>query len=268
MACSKELDFALPPGTDAHLSYYWTMDEAGDLDKVDSTSAHVWDTATGTSSPPGLFVNGIELDCVPIFVAPFFHGLQNFADPGFEFPAGSTGVSFWFWIKQTVDPDIPAPPAPVALFDWFIECHDAPYTTEAQVDLSLGLTNTAALNCRLKHNDFTLGNEADVDFTFHPVTGAWHMIAGTLDLTNHTLNLYIDGVLTGSTVDAYNFYVTPLGDSWLKMSFAPGAQSLKVVVDEFGLSLKGALSQSQITALYNGGAGVTWPGVGAIVPFP
>lgn len=267
MGCAKELDFAPPPSTDAHLSYYWTMDEAGDLDKVDSTSAHVWDTATGTSSPLGLFVNGVQLDCVLSFVAPFFHGIQNFDDVGFAFDATtSKGISVWFWAKQ-VDNSLGSISNPS--IEWFLRINDPAFTVDAAMAVRWAFVSPpAAFQAVVEHHDYTLGNDYSTSFAFSPALGAWHMLAATLDLVNHTLNAYVDGVLVATSADVGNVYTAPQGTMLLRYDFGGGVNNGNVVIDEFGLSLKGVLTQAQITALYNGGAGVTWPGVNAIVPFP
>ncbi len=257
MGCQKSLDFSGPPAADAHLSFYWTMDEAGDLNKVDSTSGTVWTTSTGTSSPPGLFVNGVQLD------AQFgSHGLGNGNDTAFAFDATtSKGISVWFWFKKTANYGGVA----ATFFQWFIDCHDNTFTNDAEL-----LIFTSFLGpWTVRHRDFTASMDYDAPFVFNPTLGTWHMIGVTIDLVAHTLNSYLDGVLVSTAPDVGLFYTTPKGDITLDCTVvAPFDNTLTVLVDELGLSLKGALNQAQITALYNGGAGVTWPLVQTIVPFP
>lgn len=267
MGCTKVIDFAPPPSTDAHLSYYWTMDEAADLNKVDSAAAHVWTATTGNSSPPGLFSNGIQLDCAFAGAPPFYHGLTNSADVGLAFDATtSKGISFAFWIKQTTAPVNPELPFGT-FFEFSLECHDGPFTVDCGIFIQLSLGSNGSTGGVIEHNNFTASTTVDNNFTFAPVVGAWHFIVGTLNLVANTLNVYIDGVLVNSVPDAIGFLTAPAGDLLLRYSF--GTPHLGVViVDEFLLSLKGALSQAQITSLYNAAAGVTWPAVSAIVPYP
>ncbi len=267
MACQKSLDFAAPPGTDAHLSYYWTMDEAGDLDKVDSAAGYSWNTNTGTSSPAGLFVNGIQIDSVIDVIPPFYHGIQNIDDTGLSFDATtSKGVSIWFWIKKTIDP---VAPPPVSGLSIFYRCRDVTFVNSASMELilSYGSTIPASPNANLQHHDITAGNDYEILFDFNPAVGSWHMFALTMDLVAHTLNLYIDGVLAGTAPDAGLWYTGTLGTLSIG-SNTGGGRTLEAVVDEFGLSLKGALTAAQVLALYNAGSGMTWPTVTTVVPYP
>ncbi len=266
MACQKSLDFAAPPGTDAHLSFYWTMDEAGDLNKVDSAAGAVWNATTGNLSPPGKFVNGIQLDCIFVGGVPFFHGLRNLADPTFSFNAAtSTGVSVCFWINKTVDQIA----LPASLFEFNIECHDAGYTIDAELVIFASFAPAAVTdNLTVRHADFSGGPDTSFTATFLPVTGAWHMIAATIDFTAKTLNLYIDGVLVTSMADLGIFHTAPLGDLTLKCDFGAAGNTLTILVDEFLLSLKGALTAAQVLAMFNANAGMTWPTVTAVVPYP
>ena len=168
MGCSKPLDFEAPPAAGAHLSFYWTMDEAGDLNKIDSTVGHAWNATTGNLSPPGKFSNGIQLDCVFVGGPPFFHGLVNGNDPAFAINhATATGLSVCFWINKTVDPAGPA-----SLWQWFIDCHNPGFTVETELLL---FTDFAGL-MSYRHEDFTNSISVTGTFPFAPVTGTWHMI--------------------------------------------------------------------------------------------
>jgi len=266
MGCQKSLDFDLPPATGAHLSYYWTMDEAADLNKLDSTVGQSWNATTGNLSPPGKFVNGIQLDNVFVGGVPFFHGLRNLADPAFGFDAAtSTGVSVCFWFNKTVDQT----ELPLTLFDFNIECHDAGYAIDAQLIITaLFRPSDVANNWQIRHADFSGGPDTSFLHTFLPVTGTWHMIAVTVDLGTQTLNFYIDGSLVQSVPDPGLFHTAPLGDLVLKCSFGTAGNTLTILVDELLLSLKGPLSPTQISNLYNAGVGKTWPNIIPIVPYP
>jgi len=268
MGCQKDLDFDVPPGVGAHLSYYWTMDEAADLNKIDSAAAHSWTATTGNLSPAGLFSNGIQLDCTFVAGFPFYHGLTNFDDLGLAFDSTTaTGLSFWFWIKQVVAPNV-APPA--TFVEMSLQCHDpgyAPNDCSILVSLTLGSANVPEPTSQIIHNNYTDSTSVNQLFTFAPVIGAWHMLAVTLDLVAHTFNIYQDGVLLASVADAIGFLTAPQGDLILKYSYGVVQPGI-VVVDELGLSLKGALSAAQVTSLYNAGAGVTWPNITPVVPFP
>ncbi len=252
MSCQKVLDFVAPPGADAHMSFYWTMDEGGAADKVDSTAALVWPLVPGTLAAPGLFSNGTDLD--PLAFAQ--HGLRLLATPDITITqATSTGLSFWFWIKIV---------SYGTLIRFILDTSDPMHSNLINCNLSWA----DALN-----GGFTLSHANDLPGSVQVVSpnltwslGAWHMIAWTYNKTAQTLNIYIDGALAATTADTRVYPdLTNSNFTFQEVNFGVG---LEVVIDEFGMSTKGPLTPAQVTSLYNGGAGVTWPAVQAIVPYP
>lgn len=250
MGCTKELDFATPPVTGAHLSFYWTMDEAGVVDKVDSTVGLHWPLFGGANGAPALISNGTNLPIVAF--SPL--GLRLVASPSIQ-SSTALGISFWFWIKANIA-GTQAHHLDLTGFD-----NDPVTWSELIVNLtSSGVDLTHTVSDALP----------DVTTSLFPFgVGVWHMIACTMDLVNHTLNLYGDGVLFNSQPD-FNPWHASTALSWLMGT--TGVISIincpDFTFDELGLCLDGVLTSTQITALYNGGSGKTWPNITPIVPYP
>lgn len=269
MGCSKSLAFAAPTG--AHLSFYWTMDEVAALNKIDSAQSHAWTTQVGSSSPAGLFSNGIQMDCLGGGDTPHCHGLLNNDDASLAVDgATSTGLSVWFWIKEVVA-GTNAPPFNVNTVRYAFEFYTADFSSDYFFGGDFSLTpgpNNAGWT--LNHENFNGPESYQSTGTFTNNIGDWHFFVGTVDNVNHQLKSYLDGVLIDTQVDTLIQDSTSLAFFFLTASFGPGGigDGFQAIVDELGLSLKGALTQTQITALYNGGAGVTWPAITGIVPFP
>jgi hypothetical protein len=97
--------------------------------------------------------------------------------------------------------------------------------------------------------------------------GSWHMVAATYDKASQTTNVYIDGVLSATIADPF-VYPDLTNSFWSLGTANPVGTLASFVCDELGLCLNGALTAAQVTALWNGGAGVTWPTVNTIVPYP
>lgn len=211
------------------------------------------------------------MDCLGGLTTPNCHGLSIVDDPGLAIDSTtSKGISFWFWAKEVVAGTNPFP-FTVDTIEFYFEFYTVGFVLDYKLSLILDLkagVGNAAWN--LEHQDFNGPDDFQSTGSFTNTLGAWHMYCGTLDVVNHQLKFYIDAVLMDTVVDTLPLSTTTLGWAYLQAFFGPGGigDAFQAVVDEFGLSLKGALTQSQITALYNGGAGVTWPNITPIVPFP
>lgn len=255
MGCTAVLDFAAPPSADAHLSFYWTMDEGGAIDKVDSAAGLSWTLTAGTLADVGLFGNGTG------FTPAAFgqHGLSIIppaSNPITIIQSTSTGLSVWFWIKVLVHGAGP--------IRFILDTDNGAHTNLLRSNLVLTAPATGVFG--VDHV-----NDTDTAQLFPPnlawAVGAWHMVAFTYNKTAQTLNAYIDGVLVATGADPFVYPdLTDADFSFKHVSANP--EVMDVVIDEFGLSTKGALTQAQVTALYNGGAGVTWPNITPIVPYP
>ncbi len=248
------------------MSYYWTMDEPGALDKVDSAQAHTWPTRAGSSSPAGLFSNGIQMDCLGGLTPPNCHGLKVSNDVGLAInSATSTGISFWFWTKLV------ATGAVTNNVEFYFEFHDGGFVLDFNFWLIVVLTpGVGNAGWTLNHQNLNGPEVFQSTGNFTNTVGPWRLFAATLDVVNHQLKFYIDGVLMDTVVDTLALSSTTQGDTLLMAQFGAGGigDTFQAIVDEFGLSLSGVLSQAQVTALWNGGVGETWPAVQTTVPYP
>lgn len=259
MSCSKPLDFAGPAG--AHLSFYWTMDEGGTVPRVDSAVGLSWPgdfpIHPNAGVPPataGLFGNAINMDQS----WPIWQGMGLVNSPSLAFNSTtSKGISMWFWVKF-VTTDTPS-------LAMTFEPHDSVLPNDSAVSLEFNYGGWS-----VEHFDYSGPNPTVfINGAWGPpALGAWHMMCATMDLVNHTLNFYLDAVLAGTIADMNPLYTADEGDLFWYAILAGLAPHVNCVADEMGVSLKGALTPAQVTALWNGGAGVTWPTVTTIVPFP
>ena len=252
MGCSKSLDFATSTG--AHLSFYWTMDEAGAASKLDSTVGLAWPLVHGANGSAGLFSNGTNIP--PGIVLTFNPGLVIFGTPAITInQAVSKGISAWWWIK---------PNAYTVSGQFILDTDDVSHTNR----FKLGWSFSDALNGSMEV-DHT--NDTDDVFVDTPnlawSLGSWHMVAITYDKVAQTLNIYVDGALSATIADTFT-YPDLTNSDFILWSLAGPLNTSDQTVDEFGLCLNGALSPAQVTALWNGGAGMTWPTVTTVVPYP
>jgi len=87
----------------------------------------------------------------------------------------------------------------------------------------------------------------------------FHLFTAVFDNINHTQSIYVDAVLKGSGIDTNSINYTggasntTIGRHPVDTSYFMGGS-----VDEIGIWSR-ALSQAEITQLYNGGAGLSYP---------
>lgn len=255
--CVKTLDFAAAPGG-AHLSFYWTMDEGGAAAKLDSTVGLPWALAFTTVAAPGLFSNGTH--CAPgAFEGEGLSLLGSMLMP--LNGTTSTGISSWYWFK------VNAFQTAVTFLQCYYSAYDSVGPQQSQLVYWWNCSDPVTGGFHIDHRDDTLPI-VFINGALPPVAlGTWHMIAATIDTTAHTLNFYFDGVLLATVADTTPLHTCDTADIELRNAIQPFG-NMDVVVDECGLSLKGALSGPQVAALYNSGAGVTWPNITPIVPYP
>lgn len=253
MGCTKTLDFA-PSVSGAHLSFYWPMDEAGGAPKLDSTSGLAWPLRHGASGTPGLFSNGTNIPANPVLS--FNPGLVLFGTPAITInQAVSKGISAWWWIKINTYGFGSA---------FILDTDDVGHTNRFMLIWSF----FDALNGFMEV-DHT--NDTDDVFVDTPnlawSLGSWHMVAITYNKVAQTLNIYVDGALSATIADAFT-YPDLTNSDFILWTLAGALDTFDQTVDELGLCLNGALTPAQVTALWNGGAGVTWPNITPIVPYP
>jgi hypothetical protein len=162
----------------------------------------------------------------------------------------------WFWIKiLAYGPDF----VPLKL-----DTSDVLHTN--RLFLNIGFTDALNGLMELRHTNDT--DDAVVDTpNLTWALGAWHMVACTFDKTVHTLNIYVDGVLSATVADAFVYPDLTNSDFTFKYTSA-AVETADYIVDEFGLSTKGAITAAQVTALFNANAGMTYPTILTVVPYP
>jgi hypothetical protein len=250
MGCTKALDFAAPPG--AHLSFYWTMDEGGVSSKLDSTVALAWPLIFSAQAAPGLFSNGLRMaNSVLLNQNP---GLSLTGTSIQINQAMSQGLSVWFWLKPTA-----------YAFTFRFSLDDSGINTNL---FRMGGAFTSAIVGSIEGEHENNVDDVLVDSpNLTWALGTWHMVCLTYSKTAKTLNLYIDGALSATVADTFT-YQDLTNSTMFLTTFSILGGAVVGVADELGLCLNGDLNPTQVTALWNGGLGVTWPNITPIVPYP
>lgn len=212
--------------------YFWAMEETGGSDtRVDDIAAKTL-LPTGTiTGVAGLIGNAAKWDT---------GSNARFNTPGASAIPYTLGddFSFNFWIKQNAEDGNEMP----------------------EFQFNTGITNfcrlrrtSAADEIELRIRGNGLGSET---LTINPLTfdTSWHMWTIAYDGTTGLASLYRDAVLLGTTA-ALRQLVTQANSEF---SFL-GHTSVESLVDLFGAWLTYKLTPTEITDLYNGGAGLTWP---------
>jgi hypothetical protein len=262
MPCRKTLNLA--QGGMAHLSYYWTMDETGTADKVDSTQGVVWHRVAGTAAAvPGLFSNGLRLN--PVVAAPG-HGLINVADPNIT-AAPVAGVSMWFWFKLLAygtEGPLLDPRAHLYFYGF-----DNDPSSYGEFDIVMEFDGISQNSVILTggSSDPHPNDQIAASFPLMPALGDWHLIVGTLDLINHELKLYLDDTLAATGPSTHPFYPSTAMTLWLA-NFNFNGGNMDWVCDELGICTNGVVSAGQVNGIWNANVGRTWPDITTIVPYP
>jgi hypothetical protein len=222
------------PCSSTTLSSYWTME---------LTAGNFVDDVGGFLIPQGTINTGTGI-------------IGNCASmPGqyivFGTPAGAsmdasttTGISFWCWLNLSA-------PLP-----------GTAYVTLYFYELVSGNGFALQLNPATPTTlSFWVDPAPPVTWSAPFPTGGWHFVCAVWDKAAATFTLYVDAMVV-ATIAA------PLA-SPSSGFFAPYWDEFnlsQLLVDEVGFSLTGPLTAAQVTSLFNGGAGVTWPAVKSIVP--
>jgi Concanavalin A-like lectin/glucanases superfamily len=106
--------------------------------------------------------------------------------------------------------------------------------------------------------DKSAGGSVDLGTAITPNLNTWYFVVATHDSVNDLASIYWNGVLKGQLPVSGGTTIT--GGATFKVSSDTGR------VDECGL-WKRVLSASEITTLYNGGAGITYPFDGGAPPW-
>lgn len=95
-------------------------------------------------------------------------------------------------------------------------------------------------------------------------TSAYHMYTFTYNSSSGAMEIYIDGSLSGTSKTYSGGTWSGIDSGRLGNEFING-EYLNGIIDEVGLWSTVVLSASEISELYNGGAGVTYPFGGTTV---
>lgn len=109
----------------------------------------------------------------------------------------------------------------------------------------------------------TVNTNAVSQPVFTTVTaGLWRLLVATWDKATDTIVFYLDNAIIGTWTGGGSSFGT---DNYLfQLNNFNGSPD--GIVDETGVFWGYAGSTAQVTALWNGGAGVTWPAVSSIFP--
>lgn len=160
-------------------------------------------------------------------------------------PAKSTGLTMWFWIN------IASPSTNTSFAGAFFGGSGAAFSVG--INTIPGIFGTQ-LQFSTNHGSKSVGAPI--------VAGKWHFIAVTYDVASNILTGWFDGAALataggGATTFPNATYILDLNCSGNNAGNA---------ADEIGVNWKSAATPAQIAALYNGGAGVTWPTPQSIFP--
>ena len=209
------------------LTAYWRLDG----DAVDTYAAKngtvTGATATTGKVGQGYLFNGTSSDYITM--------------PDNSFTTGTTdSFTFNAWINMT---NLPTAGNRFALFGWNPDA--------APGWLELGVYDSGASYFTL--NDSKTVNSSTVTMT----SGTWYMLTAVYDNASSVATFYINGVSQGTATSATNHSDI---NSWLlgRRQYSTGSLYFKGKIDEVGIWAR-AITQVEVTQLYNGGSGLSYP---------
>lgn len=269
-ACAK--DFSITTGP-APARFYWTFDEANILaNKVDKYVGLLLNVDTNPPNAPpildptGIFGNAVELQYPSGggggWVGYLSTGTPPYSPiPQLKYKTGS-GFTFWFWFK--VNSGLVPGVNGTSNFIWSANL----ILRDPSNSVMLGLTPyfITAPGTGLYFNVMGWGS-VNVGSVLFPNTtpGLWQLVAVKYDPSDS------DNVSVKFNNGAWNVLgsTTPTPDATQGVfsftgGFGGNGDSWDTSTDEMGLVFK-VLTDAQLTSIWNGGTGVTWPAVQTIV---
>lgn len=265
--CTKNLEIIItdtpppcPPPAGSRW-FYWTMQEAGYADRVDSVvGLHlridlvtpgfgVYDIGDG----PGLYGNGLR----------FMTGTNGSVflgtlDPYSQLRCDGLGFSICGWFNISAWPPItfPFPGQPTGLRIGYIS-----YNSGSPLLMSELALGTDTFGHPVAQIIMTNGPQADNPSIPIPTAGDWHFFHMFLDNVLHKMGFEIDGgAPTYASFTPIMPPAIPCSDQGKVVVFQDvGGVILPSVVDEIAVRLDKRFTPAQVAYLYNGGAGQTWP---------
>ncbi len=254
IACEKEYTINV---AGVRLDGYWTFDEAvGNGPHLDKVHAMNLPGAAGAQVAAGLYGNAWKFRAVVgnsgVLGSPVFPQLAQ--------STTTKGISYWFWYRL----DVASTNASFTA-EWKFFFFDTVLLQQMVMDIEISDSNNQA-QVSLFDTSANLFTASTGNGGFTPLVGVWSMLCAVWDRAAATLTLYINGVSVVSV--AANADLIALDSAKMQGSFFSsfGVDGWIADFDEMGICVNGAITQAQVTALYNGGLGVTWPQASTIVP--
>jgi len=206
----------------------------------EQTSGNFLDSASAGSlargsliSSPGIILEGVFWPGV--FATASTASIYHYSS------ATSHGVTVWGWCH--VDST-----GGLSIFAW------GPLLSGAGLAIQIERTGVNTFLCSL------FSASGAVNFTATFSNNTWHFFAGVYDPVAGKIFLYIDNIVRGNAaIPGSDFH----NANYLFEIFGLPANS-NMGLDECGFTLSVAATSGQLAALWNGGAGVTWPAVNSI----
>lgn len=235
--------------TDSLVAYY-KLDETGTSNASDSSGSGLTLTNTGPwTYATGKINNGFD------------GGATNTTKWGVNATSWSLGngsMSMSCWVNVTTAPT-----------SGNIVCMMSSFNGATDVYYGLEYWNTAGLTIKGRRGKFGVGDES-VDSVQTMTTGTWYHLVFTYDGANG--NLYVNGSLAagptamsgdGSSSNTTGAYV---GGS-VQDGFGTAHIPFSGLIDEVGVWTR-AITSTEVTTLYNGGAGLQYPFSTGTTVFP
>lgn len=188
---------------------------------------------TGFSSVPGLIAEGVTATT----------GFSE-VSTGNSIPfnkSTSPGITMWFWMFLTAS-------NPSIIGGVGLDFSGSP--------LFIEISNPSGTTC----NGIVNATFASSTTAFTGIFGAWNLFTLVYDLSNHNLRLYHNTTLVSTTA----FSGSPFATGNHNFGIILGGGPSLCDADEAGGVMNRVATTTQITSLFNGGAGVTWPAVKTI----
>jgi hypothetical protein len=252
ITCQKEISINVKSAS----LYYWTLDEPNPGDnRVDKAQGVILTPIVGggialPSVDAGLYVNGVEFNNPVPQSAELQSAQAPNLDPKINYQNGQ-GLTAWGWIRMNAAYGIGPIVAP-----FFIDFYDDALGTNILGEMFVTVRNLVTLSAQ----DSAISDIVSVPFA--PAVGAWTFIAGRYNPTTGLIALRVNNGAWQNGTFALNFGTSGFGQMTIESS--GGGANFDATVDEVGF-VKKALTDAQVDSIYNGGVGVTWPAISALV---
>jgi hypothetical protein len=235
-----------PKASKPTLDAYWTLDESGTsnnrVDKIHSIALLPSGVLNIMTGAPALFNNGVSFPEAGV-ISSFDSG----AAPGLKIQT-SNGWSIFGWFKILEWPTFPS---------YSVEKKLRFQALTAHMDIQM-VWDSSTQKVTFFFEDNTTADFTPADFT--PAVGTWYFFHLFFDPVTakcgYSMNNGAEVLSLGGAV----FASTTSGELSLSQNWAlPDTVRVALLVDEMGVKLSSKLTSVEVTYLYNGGAGRTWP---------